>query len=294
MTLAGHFGRTVAVLLVAVTALVSCGGSSEPPANRDTPESRVATSVVIIHGVGNQNAGYSRPIQDLLKAQNPSLHFVEVLWSDLGSLLRKAPAAVDKEQQAAEQELLAEINAAEQRALASRTVLPSGPSQDETQIRNEFAAARGFVGPIVRYEFLSGAERNQIQHRLRDALDWSAKNADKTIVIAHSLGSVIAFDALHGWEGAAAPGKVAVLSTMGSPLAKRVFVQHRGRPSGRPPNAAAWLNFHSPSDPIASALSGPYADVTDDDVKTSILPLTAHSAYWTHEDVIQAMRKHLR
>jgi hypothetical protein len=279
---------------IAMACAAGCNGRPEPPSKPDVPAGRVANSVVIIHGVGNQAAGYSKPIQDLLKAQHQSLHFVEVLWSDLGSVLRQAPAAIDKEREAAEQQLLDEINAAEKRALASRTVLPSGPAPDDTQIRDEYAAARGYVGPIVRYEFLSPAERGRIQQRLREALDWSAKNADRTFVIAHSLGSVIAFDTLHAWEAGTPPARVALLTTMGSPLAKRIFTGHLGRPTRRPGNADAWVNFYSPADPISSALADPYADVVDRGVKTSILPLTAHGAYWTHADVLSEVLKKLQ
>ena len=279
--------RLTAAILVAVACAAGCNGKTDPPSNRDPV--RVANAVVIIHGVGNQLPGYSKPIQDLLTAGNQTLHFREVLWSDLGSVLREAGAAADKERQAAEQQLLDEINAAEQRALAARTTLPPSPAQDETRIREEYAAARGFVSPIVRYEFLSPIERARIQLRLREALDWSAKNADRTFVIAHSLGSVIAFDTLHAWEGGTPPGKVMLLATMGSPLGKGIFASHRGRPARRPANAEAWLNFHSPYDPIASALAGSYSDVADRGLKTSMLPITAHSAYWTHADVLSEM-----
>ncbi len=290
---ATSFARWFLMALVVVACPVACGDSKAPPSDRDAPASRVATSVIIIHGVGNHEAGYSRPIQDLLKAQSSSLHFIEVLWSDLGSLLRQVEGPISKERQAAEQELLDEINAAEARALASPTVSPSA-AQDETQIRTEYAAARGFVGPIVRYEFLTGAERGRIQERLRAALDWSAKNADRTFVIAHSLGSVIAFDSLHAWEGGVRPAQVALLATMGSPLGKRIFVGHRGRPSGRPASVDGWMNFHSPTDPIASPLAGSYANVEDRGVTTSKLPLTAHGAYWTHAEVLTDLLKKLQ
>jgi hypothetical protein len=281
--------RLALAVSIAAVCGAACGGTSEPSPKPDDPTGRVANAVVIIHGVGNQSAGYSKPLQDLLTAQNQTLHFREVLWSDLGSVLRQAPTAIDKEREAAEQQLLDDINAAEQRALASRTALPSSAAQDATRIREEYAAARGYVGPIVRYEFLSPAERGRIQQRLRTELDWSASHADRTFVIAHSLGSVIAFDTLHAWEGGTAPGSVLLLTTMGSPLAKKMFAGHLGRPTRRPGNAGVWLNFHSPADPIASALAGPYSEVEDHGLRTSVLPLTAHGDYWTHADVVREL-----
>lgn len=284
------------LLFVAVTlgaSAAACGGENAPPAIRDGATEHVRNAVIIIHGVGNQTAGYSKPLQDLLTAQNSGLHFVEMLWSDLGSVLREAQdPAQAKEREAAEQELLNEINAAEQKAL---TGTPSpGTPQHEAQVRDEYAAARGFVGPIVSYEFLSADQRRRIQQRLRDALDWSAQHADKTYVIAHSLGSVIAFDCLHAWEGGSPPGKVAFLSTMGSPLGKGVFAGHRGRPTVRPTTVDAWTNFYSPNDLISSPLSGPYSNVDDRSVKTPVLPLAAHSAYWTHGDVVSEVLKRVQ
>ena len=278
--------RELVLLCIAAACATGCGGTGGP-ASPPSDTGRVAKAVIIIHGVGNQTAGYSKQLQDGLKAGNKDLHFVEVLWSDLGSMLRQT--AMDKERDAAEQKWLAELAAAEQRAIASRS-----PSQDEAQLRSEYAAARGYVGPIVRYEFLSPSERSKIQQRLRTALDWSAKNADQTYVVAHSLGSVIAFDGLHAWEGGSPPAPVALLSTMGSPLNKPVFVGHRGRPARKPANVTGWVNFHSPTDPIASPLAGAYADVLDRDIRTSILPFSAHSAYWTHQDVLRDLLDRLR
>lgn len=286
--------RSLVLVVVTMSAYVVACRNHETSADRDGGPDHVRTAVIIIHGVGNQTAGYSKPMQDLLNAQDPALHFIEVLWSDLGSVLRQAQdPAREQEREAAEQELIGEINAAEQQAIASRRASPSTP-QEEAQIREEYAAARGFVSPIVSYEFLSVAERGRIQQRFRDALDWCAQHAEKTYVIAHSLGTVIAFDALQGWEAAAPPGKVAFLSTMGSPLGKRIFAGHRGRPVGRPGSVDAWENFYSPNDLIASPLTAAYSNVEDRSVKTPVLPLAAHSAYWTHADVVSEVLKRMR
>ena len=286
--------RWLLLAIVAISACPGCHRGDGPPAIRDGANDHVRNAVIIIHGVGNQTAGYSKPMQDLLKAEIPALHFIEVLWSDLGSVLREAqdPARA-KEREAAEQELINEINAAEQKALATGKPSPGTPQQEQ-QVRDEYAAARGFVGPIVSYEFLSAQERRRIQQRLHDALEWSAQHADKTFVIAHSLGTVIAFDTLHGWESVASPGKVAFMSTMGSPLGKSIFAGHRGRPTGRPGTVDAWVNFYSPHDLISSSLGGAYSNVDDRNVNTPVLPLAAHSAYWTHVDVVSEVLKRVQ
>ncbi len=270
--------RTVRTLLVLLLIGAACRQEEKPAAPTPSAPAKIARAVVVIHGVGNQSAGYSRDLQRGLNADDLPLHFVEVLWSDLGTMLLKQ-TKLDKEQQAAEREMLADLAAAERRARATR-------SKEDPQLRQEFAAARGYVGPIVRYEFLPGAERNRIQQRLRDALDWAGSHADRTYVVAHSLGSVIAFDTLHAWQGGSPPPRAALLTTIGSPLNNRLFVGRRGRPTAKPANVQTWVNFYSTADPIASALAASYHDVEDRSVKTSILPLSAHSAYWTHPDVL--------
>ena len=114
------------------------------------------------------------------------------------------------------------------------------------------------------------------------------------MVVAHSLGSVIAFDTLHGWESSGQPGNVALLATMGSPLGKQIFALHGGRPTGRPAVVGSWTNFYSPNDVISSALAGPYSNVADRRVKTPVLPLAAHGAYWTHVDVVSEVLSTVR
>jgi len=282
-------------LVVAVSAcVVACRNTNDTPAKRNSDPDHVRNSVIIIHGVGNQSAGYSKPLQDLLKAEDSSLHFTEVLWSDLGSVLRQAEdPSKQKEREAAEQELLNEIDAAEQKTLTSGPPSPATPQHDQ-QVRDEYAAARGFVSPIVSYEYLSADQRTRIQQRLREALDWSAQHAEKTYVIAHSLGSVIAFDCLQAWEGGTPPGKVAFLTTMGSPLGKTIFASHRGRPTGRPATVDGWVNFYSPHDVISSSLAGAYVNVDDRNVRTPLLPLAAHSSYWTHVDVVSELMKRVQ
>jgi hypothetical protein len=275
-----------------ILSLVACrkgkvapGVTPAPP----TPDNAVQI-VAIIHGVGNQHVGYSAPMTDLLHPRMVDTGFREVLWSDLGTFLARSAAAADPELRRAEEEWKAELAREEQEKLLEaarrREAAPNerSPEVDPAQIQREYATARGYVGPILQYEFLSRAERARIQARLRAALDSAGSRP--TYVVAHSLGSVIAFDVLHGWEGNDAPRNVKWFFTLGSPLNKFIFRAHNGRPTVSPPGLASWTNVYSPSDPIASPLETAYAGVQDRRIQTSSLPITAHSAYWTHPDVI--------
>ena len=273
--------RRVGLFLFAAVALAACRRTEAPAAATatPTPAAEAAATVVFIHGIGNQSAGYSDSMRDLLAPRmGDGVAFREVLWSDLGTILglRTAPNA---EFQRAEAEWQGEIDRTQAQIATMRS-----PDLDRARLQQESAAARGYVGPILRYEFLSPAERGRIQARLREALD--ATGPGRIHLVAHSLGSVIAFDVLHGWEGGAAPPKVDSLYTLGSPLNSGIFRAHNGRPTSAPSGVASWTNVYSPWDPIASALAGAYTGVSDRKVETAVFPTTAHSAYWTHTDVI--------
>lgn len=81
------------------------------------------------------------------------------------------------------------------------------------------------------------------------------------VVIAHSLGTVVTYEALHAHPEL----KVELLLTLGSPLTLPHAVFHRlvPRPGGpaddsrppfgvRPPGVARWVNIADPGDPVAS------------------------------------------
>ncbi|OKJ94575.1 hypothetical protein AMK26_32670 [Streptomyces sp. CB03234] len=68
------------------------------------------------------------------------------------------------------------------------------------------------------------------------------------VVVAHSLGTVVAYEALHEYEG-----PVDLWVTLGSPLALGGVVLQRlvPRPPSCPENVGAWLNFWDRDDVIA-------------------------------------------
>jgi pimeloyl-ACP methyl ester carboxylesterase len=69
------------------------------------------------------------------------------------------------------------------------------------------------------------------------------------VVVAHSLGTVVAFEALHGYGG-----PVELLVTLGSPLATGAAVLQRVRPRpARTPEAVGrWLNFWDRDDIVVA------------------------------------------
>lgn len=71
---------------------------------------------------------------------------------------------------------------------------------------------------------------------------------DDVVVVAHSLGSVVAYDVL---TAAAADVRVPLLVTLGSPLGIRAIQDRLPRPLGRPTGVLRWFNAADERDPIA-------------------------------------------
>lgn len=73
----------------------------------------------------------------------------------------------------------------------------------------------------------------------------------KVVIVAHSLGTIIAFRLLR--EAAKADAEVAVplLVTLGSPLAQDVVYRAVGLPWKVPSNVARWENYYDRGDPVS-------------------------------------------
>ncbi|MEU4587753.1 hypothetical protein AB0F92_37830 [Kitasatospora aureofaciens] len=118
------------------------------------------------------------------------------------------------------------------------------------------------------------------------------------IVIAHSLGSVVTYEALHAHPEL----EVDLLLTLGSPLALPHGVFHRLSPAPedgtgrRPPGVRRWVNISDHGDPVAvpRPLSRRFPDV-DEDLTESISLFDFHTAarYLRSAAVATAVRAHL-
>lgn len=85
--------------------------------------------------------------------------------------------------------------------------------------------------------------KEKIQDTLLDALDDSTE-----VLIAHSLGSVVAYETLHSHN------RPIHLITVGSPLACKQQIQQHLKPGTRevPRCVASWHNFYDKLDPVSS------------------------------------------
>jgi pimeloyl-ACP methyl ester carboxylesterase len=117
----------------------------------------------------------------------------------------------------------------------------------------------------------------QIQDRVRSAI-----TGEETVVVAHSLGTVVAYETLHS-----ASARIPLLVTVGSPLALRTVVLPRVLPSPlqTPEAIGRWLDFWDREDFIAAR---PLARHDVEPNSRGVVPIsnpTLSDGLWAHSAV---------
>jgi pimeloyl-ACP methyl ester carboxylesterase len=117
----------------------------------------------------------------------------------------------------------------------------------------QWASGRDFLGALAQVgRYLARGEADQSGHtldrRIRDSI-LRALDDRPAVVVAHSLGSVVAHEALHEFAA-----EVPLFLTLGSPLAMRAVVLPRlhPRPPATAPCVRRWLNFWDRDDLVAA------------------------------------------
>jgi hypothetical protein len=142
---------------------------------------------------------------------------------------------------------------------------------------------RAFVTVFMReVQLYLGRRQGDRRLRAREEVADQIRRQGASIVVAHSLGSVVAYEALHAHPDL----EVDLLVTIGSPLAIRGTVFDRLQPApvsggGRapcPPGVRRWANIADPGDICAvPRWLGRYFAVTDD-AEASIGTFAYHKA----------------
>ncbi len=122
-----------------------------------------------------------------------------------------------------------------------------------------------------------------LQTNIGDFVPGQDKNA---VIIAHSLGSVIAFDYVFCFRDKCRLDptvNIKALITMGSPLP--LFTSAMGHPDSDlilPPNVNKWVNIISKNDGIARSLKPFFKNIPikEHELFTSPLPIKSHCDYW--------------
>ena len=132
--------------------------------------------------------------------------------------------------------------------------------------------------------------------KVDQAFHSSTQEANDIIVIAHSLGSVIAFDYLFGFRKYFLDPKINVLSfiTLGSPIP--IFISAMGHVESEltlPANVKSWHNLYDNEDGIARRCKPFFSkiDVKDTSVSTGFFPISAHVKYWQNKQTASKIAK---
>jgi pimeloyl-ACP methyl ester carboxylesterase len=106
------------------------------------------------------------------------------------------------------------------------------------------------LAQVARYLARGEADREglTLDQRIRERLAREL-NGGPAVVVAHSLGSVVALEALHEWSAA-----VPLFVTVGSPIGMRTVVwpKLRPQPPRTPESVGRWLNFWDRDDVVAA------------------------------------------
>ena len=155
-----------------------------------------------------------------------------------------------------------------------------------------------FAVEVTRYLDVRTNQRFLARTEVANAVRAANQSNGTTVVIAHSLGSVVTYEALHAYPQLS----VDHLITVGSPLAFPHAIYERldpaPRPRGhRPPNVRRWTNIADVGDIVAVPPHGiPDAfDGVDLDVETTIHWADFHRAttYLKTQAVADAVRHRL-
>lgn len=156
----------------------------------------------------------------------------ETMRNALSDVFEEARAAIDS----IEPERLQDLSLVVSRWSESERVLAAS-----NQIADQMSGFNMWQVPAFLENL--GGSRTQIINRVAAAV------TDRTrVIVAHSLGSVVAFEALHALDLS-----VEALITLGSPLGVPGYVYDRLQgPAEVPACLTSWTNINHPSEPVAA------------------------------------------
>lgn len=251
--------------------------------------------LIYVHGIGSHPRGFSDAWWEAMKPYTPSLwpgalgdNRHEAYWSDLVNRIRvqaQTSPSEELEESESEAEALAEELRAvitdrvtQQRTVAASVALAQATVEPEVEafilatpeMQAELALPPDLelfsgIDDFVRY-LANSRLREKILKRFLDEVEPLLKSGNPVEIIAHSWGTVIAYEGLRRLDDKAStiPGVVRNFFTVGSALSipqvkSRLLPEFR---DGRKPRVVRnWLNLGAEGDPIGGWLRGrPFQD----------------------------------
>jgi len=226
--------------------------------------------VVWVHGIGHQPPGYSKPWEDVFNQylQFPHADYIEVLWSVVfDSFIGNSTLGMNEitipltpQEQLAEAEvrkalttqLLARAVPMQTPVVGEWSELTSGVAAGEALLPGWVLQPDQYLGEFVKY-LVSRPIRNAVKERAKQQLRPLTNSAYDCSIIAHSWGTVVAYESLLDLEVELPAFRLANLFTLGSPLwlVQPLLDDRSGR---KPRNVGRWVNVHAQGDLIGSWL----------------------------------------
>ncbi|MCQ9178641.1 hypothetical protein KMT30_06275 [Streptomyces sp. IBSBF 2953] len=144
-----------------------------------------------------------------------------------------------------------------------------------------------FIRQVYRYL------HHDIGERIRDEVRTELHRPEPRLVIAHSLGSIIAFDMLTRADVGPGPDGLTTLVTCGSPLAWPTVRHSLGQNGSlHLPEGIDWMNLHAAGDIVAqSGLSAVAPGIRDELVRNGIGEPHAASRYLAQQPLADLIMK---
>ena len=214
--------------------------------------------LVFVHGAGKEPSGYYRGfLATLATALGAEPPYLATWWADLcdlGPAVKAGTAAAPRLTRQAEEFRQAYMLAL---GMGADVQYEKGAQSPVRSVGGTLISLADTVNDVVQY-FYNPSMRSAIQVRLQERLVEAAGVFDHTLLVSHSLGTVIAFDVL---RQRASAYNIHTWFTTGSPLGKLAQLGRVTRDVGQitGDGIAAWHNLFDPSDVVASALSTSFA-----------------------------------
>ena len=257
--------------------------------------------IVCVHGIGDPAPDYWMEWAEAIKkAIGDSNTYDGAYWEDAvgggrAAVRRLARSGTVPRRPSREDRLREQLQALirqNERGIAAARALPGpGPMVERRGVWD-------YVGDFVQY-ILDGRVRDRVQDRVRTKLleDPSAT----TSIVAHSWGTVVAYDVLHQLARTRRAFACANFLTFGSPLwmgPVRAILADGGT-HGKPANVGNWINVYNTLDPVGPTLAGgldpSFGGTLDRDERVEFLAWNPHGIlnYLGDDAVAEILREAL-
>ena len=230
--------------------------------------------IVWVHGVGHAKAGYSDTWRAAFNTylKFPDSDYIEALWSGVFEKMLVINLTQPDMALTPQEQITGAVDPCKTLATTLLARKSAIAEVESTLLLGEWSAIAGakatdltelspppwaldpedYIGEFVDY-LVDRRIRNAVKEKLKEQLRPLASHGYATSIIAHSWGTVVAYESLIDLETELPNFKLANFFTLGSPL----WIVHLlldDRSGRKPHNTSKWINIHAQGDAVGSWL----------------------------------------